>query len=152
MSIGKRFVIFVGLCLLLLTSAVGQARPPQSSEESKLFSLEKMWNQAQLQHDSGALKSMISDRFVSTEWDGELSSRDKFLDEIADPKFDPSLMSVQDMKVEFYNDTAIVIGVYHTKGKYNGKSYDHVGRFTDTWIRQLGLWKCIASHTSLLNK
>jgi ketosteroid isomerase-like protein len=141
-----------GLCLLGFASTFVQMGSAQSSEQTKLISLEKMWNQAQLQHDSGALKSMISDRFVSTEWDGELSSRDQFLAEIADPKFVPSVMSVDDVKVEFYGDTAIVIGVYHTKGKYNGKPYDHVGRFTDTWIRQNGLWKCVASHTSLLSK
>ncbi len=151
MSTGKVFLVLFGFCLLSLGIS-GQVSTPRSLEETKLLSLEKMWNQAQLQHDSGALKSMISDRFVSTEWDGELSSRNQFLDEIADPKFDPSVMSVSDMKVEFYDDTAIVIGIYHTKGKYNGKPYDHVGRFTDTWIRQKGLWKCVASHTSLLKK
>jgi len=150
MSTGKVFLGLFSFCLLSLTGILGQVSPPQNAEGTKLLSLEKMWNQAQLQHDSGALKSMISDRFVSTEWDGELSSHDQFLAEIADPKFDPSIMSVQDMKVEFYDDTAIVIGVYHTKGKYNGKPYDHVGRFTDTWIRQNGLWKCVASHTSLV--
>ena len=124
----------------------------QNPEESKLLSLEKMWNQAQMQHDSGALKSMIGDHFVNTEWDGAVSYRDAFLAEIADPKFDPSTMSVQDMKVEFYGDTAIVVGTYHAKGKNNGKPYEHIGRFTDTWIRQNSAWKCVASHSSLIQK
>jgi ketosteroid isomerase-like protein len=149
MSIRKTLLVLFCLAVLPLLAQTAYASNP---EESKLVALEKMWNQAQLQHDSGALKSMISDRFVSTEWDGVVSTRDEFLNEIADPKFDPAVMSVQDLKIEFYKDTAIVVGVYHTKGKYNGKPYEHTGRFTDTWIRENSAWKCVASHTSLIQK
>jgi len=142
------------LVLFIVASVFAAAQNPHSTnpEEARLISLEKMWNQAQMQHDSAALKGMISDRFVSTEWDGVLSTRDQFLSEISDPKFDPAVMSVEDVKVEFYDDTAIVIGVYRTKGKSNGKPYEHVGRFTDTWIRTNSVWKCVASHTSLIQK
>ena len=38
------------------------------------------------------------------------------------------------------------------KGTYQGKPYNHVGRFTDTWVLDLGKWQCVASHTSLLKK
>ena len=136
-------------CLVVTLFALAQNHP---ADESKLIALEKMWNQAQLQHDSGALKTLISDHFVNTEWDGTVTTRDQFLAEISDPKFDPSIMNVQDLKIEFYGDTAIVVGVYHTKGKYNGKPYEHTGRFTDTWVRVNSAWKCVASHTSLIQK
>ena len=144
-----RPMLLVLFCLLLTGSVLGQSSNP---EESKLIALEKMWNQAQLQHDSGALRSMVSDRFVSTEWDGVISNRDQFLTEISDPKFDPAAMNVQGLKIEFYKDTAIVVGIYHTKGKYAGKPYEHTGRFTDTWVRDNSAWKCVASHTSLIQK
>jgi ketosteroid isomerase-like protein len=150
MSVSK--TLLLTFCLAVTLSALSQTSRSPSSDESKLIALEKMWNQAQLQHDSGALKSLISDRFVNTEWDGTMTSRDQFLSEIADPKFDPSIMSVQDLRVEFYGDAAIVVGVYHTKGKYNSKPYEHTGRFTDTWVRDNAAWKCVASHTSLIQK
>ena len=70
----------------------------------------------------------------------------------SDPEFKPTMMNTQDVAVELYGDTAIVVGVYHAKGSYKGKSYEHVGRFTDTWIRQGKQWVCVASHTSLLPK
>jgi ketosteroid isomerase-like protein len=141
------------LCGVLFTTFLfAQKGPFGNAEEAKLISLERMWNQAQMQHDAIALKNMIGDRFVNTEWDGEVSNRGEFLAEIADPKFDPATMSVQDLKIEFYGDTAVVVGVYHTRGKYNGKLYEHVGRFTDTWVRQNTAWKCVASHSSLIQK
>ena len=51
-----------------------------------------------------------------------------------------------------YADSAVVAGLYRTKGTYEGKAYEHVGRFTDTWVYTEGRWQCVASHTSLLKK
>jgi len=120
--------------------------------ESKLVVLERLWNEAQVNRDSSALDALVSSRFVNTEWDGELSDKQKFLADIKDPHFRPSLANIQDVKVNFFRDTAVVTGIYHTQGTYQGKPYDHVGRFTDTWVMDLGKWQCVASHTSLLKK
>jgi hypothetical protein len=46
----------------------------------------------------------------------------------------------------------VVIGIYHTKGTYGSKPYEHVGRFTDTWVYEDGKWLCVASHSSLMKK
>jgi len=141
------------LCLLLLgagaTRVVAQRSDPR---ESKLFVLERMWNEAQVNRDSAALDALVSSRFVNTEYDGEVSDKQKFLADIRDPLFKPTIANIQDLKVNFFGDTAVVTGVYHTAGTYQGKPYDHVGRFTDTWIFDMGKWQCVASHTSLLKK
>ena len=140
-------------CLALALCAFAQgSRTGSSAEGAKLVALERMWNQAQLVRDAAAVAGMIGDKFVNTEYDGEVSDRGKFLADFADPKFQPSLMSIDDVKVEVYSSTAIVTGTYHTKGTYGSKPYDHVGRFTDTWLFQDGKWLCVASHTSLLKK
>jgi ketosteroid isomerase-like protein len=138
--------------LLLLSAACwGQVSTPgDDSQMPKLLTLEHMWNEAQVDRDSQALQGMIADRFINTEYDGEVSDREQFLADIRDPQFKPASANIQDLKVNFYRDTAVVTGVYHTKGAYNGKPYDHVGRFTDTWVRENGKWLCVASHTSLI--
>ncbi len=143
----------VVLCLLATLCAYAQAPQAVSSTESaKLVALERMWNQAQVSRDASAIASMIGDRFVNTEFDGEVSDRGKFLADFADPKFQPSIMSIDNVKVTIYATTAIVTGTYHTKGTYGAKPYEHFGRFTDTWIFQDGKWLCVASHSSLLKK
>jgi len=120
--------------------------------ESKLLILERMWNEAQVNRDAAALEALVSSRFVNTEWDGEVSSKQKFLADIKDPLFKPTGLTIQDVKMNFFGDAAIVTGTYHAQGSYQGKSYDHIGRFTDTWIQEDGKWECVASHTSLLKK
>jgi hypothetical protein len=140
-------------CLLVTLSAFAQApKEVAYTETAKLVALERMWNQAQVSRDAPAIAGMIGDKFINTEWDGEVSDRGKFLADFADPKFRPSLMNIQDVKVEMYATTAIVTGIYHTKGTYGAKPYEHFGRFTDTWVFQDGRWLCVASHSSLLKK
>jgi ketosteroid isomerase-like protein len=140
-------------CTVLCVSALAQAAGDDPrSREQQLIALEHMWNEAQVNRDSSALASMIADKFLNTEYDGEVSERGKFLADIADPQFKPSMLNIQDVKVIQYKDTAVVAGIYHTRGTYQGKPYDHVGRFTDTWVFQDARWQCVASHTSLLQK
>ena len=139
-------------CLLLALGTVRMAAQQADPRESKLLVLERLWNEAQVNRDSSALEALVSSRFVNTEWDGELSDKQRFLADIKDPRFKPTVANIQDVKMNFFGDTAVVTGVYHTQGTYQGKPYDHVGRFTDTWVLDLGKWQCVASHTSLLKK
>jgi len=143
-----------GCCLVLLLGPIGQAvaQKPDSSQESKLIVLEHIWNEAQVNRDAPVLDAMVDEHFTNTEFDGEVSDKAKFLADIKDPRFKPTAMNVEGMKVTFYNNTAVVIGDYHAKGTYMGKPYDHVGRFTDTWVFRDGKWVCVASHSSLIKK
>lgn len=153
LRIGRTSVKAAACCLLITVAALGQTSKTASSADSaKLIALERLWNQAQVIRDADAIASMIGDKFVNTEWDGEVTDRGRFLADFADPKFQPSIMSIDDVKVEMYGATAVVVGNYHTKGTYGGKPYEHFGRFTDTWVFQDGKWLCVASHTSLLKK
>jgi hypothetical protein len=141
--------------LLLILAALGAAsaqNPRDDSQETKLLFMEHLWNEAQVNRDSRSLDAMLGANFVNTEYDGEVSDRTKFLDGIKDPQFNLTSLTIQDTKVSMYGDSAVVIGTYRTKGTYQGKPYEHVGRFTDTWVFANGHWQCVASHTSLVKK
>jgi len=140
------------ICCFVLVVAATAFSQQADPRESKLAVLERLWNEAQVNRDSAALDALVSSRFVNTEWDGEMSDKQKFLADIRDPRFKPTQANIQDLKMNFFGDTAVITGIYHTQGTYQGKSYDHVGRFTDTWVMDQGKWQCVASHTSLLKK
>ncbi|PYX30980.1 MAG: hypothetical protein DMG77_08010 [Acidobacteria bacterium] len=142
-----------GLCCCLLLTVTLVATAQQSGpREAKLLVLERLWNEAQVNRDSSALDALVSDRFIDTEWDGDVSDKTKFLADIRDPLFKPTSVNIREAKVNLFGDTAVITGIYRTRGTYQGKSYDHLGRFTDTWIQEGGKWQCVASHTSLLKK
>lgn len=139
-------------CLVLIVGSAGLAAQQADPRESKLMILERLWNEAQVNRDAAALDALVSSRFVNTEYDGEVSDKQRFLADIRDPLFKPTLANIQNVKMNFFGDTAVITGTYHTAGTYQGKPYDHMGRFTDTWILDGGKWQCVASHTSLLKK
>jgi Domain of unknown function (DUF4440) len=143
------FCVF--LSLLSFTAAFAQ-NPKDDSQENKLLVMEHLWNEAQISHDARALESMIAAKFVNTEYDGEVSDKAKFLADVKDPQFNLTNLTIQGVKVNMYADSAVVVGAYRTKGSYQGKPYEHFGRFTDTWVFTEGRWQCVASHTSLLKK
>lgn len=140
--------------LLLVLPALGQVGqiPTDDSQPNKLIFMERLWNEAQVNRDARALDAMLGSHFVNTEYDGEVSDRAQFLAGIRDPQFNLTSLSIQDTKVSMYGDSAVVTGTYRTKGTYQGKPYEHVGRFTDTWVFAEGRWQCVASHTSLVKK
>ncbi len=140
------------ICCVALAGAVWAQSAQPDPRAAKLLVLEHMWNEAQVNRDSSALAAMVADGFTNTEFDGEVSDRNKFLADIRDPLFKPSFMNIDDVKVAFFQNTAIVTGTYRTKGTYSGKPYEHTGRFTDTWVNASGTWICVASHSSLVKK
>lgn len=148
-------VFQVASILLLLGSALGSAQvssPDTASEKSKLIALENAWNQAQLHRDGQALTSLISDDFVYTDWDGTVLHKAKFIADIKDPSVETTFVANEGVEVYFYPGVAVVTGAYRTKGKYQGKTFDHHGRFTDTWVRTGENWQCVASHTNLIQR
>ena len=138
--------------ILLLASSVAGAhgqRSKSGADKSKLVALENAWNQAQLHRDGPALDTLISDDFVYTDTDGTVLKKAKFIEDIKDPSGQMTFLANDNVEVVLYPGVAIVTGAYHAKGKWQGRAYDHYGRFTDTWIRAGDQWLCVASHTNL---
>src|ERR1700722_9147552 len=106
------------LSFLLVLGSVAMAAQQTDPRESKLLVLERMWNEAQVHRDAAALDALVSSRFVNTEWDGEVSDKQKFLADIRDPLFKPTVLNIQDVKMNFFGDTAVVTGTYRAQGSY----------------------------------
>ena len=143
------------LGLFVIAGFLARAQDTRRSEHGDrtlLIALENSWNQAQLHHDSKALDELVADTFISTDNDGGFQNKAQFLTDNRDTSYAPTVMANSDERVFFYDNTAVVAGVYHAKGTNKGKPFDHYGRFTDTWVFTKGKWLCVASHTSNLKK
>src|SRR6476661_1544916 len=139
----------------VLLSVWLMARDPANenrADASKLIALENAWNQAQLHHDSKAVSNLVSDAFVYTDYDGTVMNKAEFLKDLKDPAYHASLIANDEARVISYNNAAIVVGTYHSKGTYKRHSFVHDARSTDTWLYQDNKWQCVASHTTLIKK
>ena len=61
-----------------------------------------------------------------------------------------SAVKADDMRVFLYGNAAVVIGRWTAKGVEEGKPLDVVERFTDTFIRQNGQWRAVATQATAI--
>jgi len=147
----KIATILVVLEFASVLLAQGDSKP-FTPTKGTLIALENAWNQAQLRHDAKVLDALVPVTFVYSDYDGTVMNKTQFLADAQDPAYQPTLMVNEGVEVYVYMNAAVVTGTYHAKGKYQGKPFDHWGRFTDTWLYQSDRWQCVASHTNLIKK
>jgi ketosteroid isomerase-like protein len=143
------------LTLLLAVAALAftvrlQGRAKAGDDETQLIQLERSWNQAEMGRDAGAIASLFDDTLVYVDYDGSLRNRTEYLRSVASPSASPEHMYDEGMKVHVYSNAGVVSGVYRETGTAKGKPYTRRARFTDTWIKLNGQWKCVASQSTLI--
>lgn len=141
--------ICILLALILGLPLVFSGQTTQKGDEGQILALENAWNQAELQHDPAALELVLADDFVITEPDGSMQNKREHMAATRDPAYHYDLLVSDHFRIKVYDTVAVVTGAYHEKGSSKGVHFDRRGRFTDTWIRLGGTWRCVASHDSL---
>lgn len=114
------------------------------SAQAEVLALESSWIEAELHHDHVALARLMSDQLVLTEPDGSVINKADEIAFTADSDAHFEILESHDMKVLVDGDVSVVTGAYHEKGTFHGKSFEHRGRFTDTWVRHDRGWQCMA--------
>jgi hypothetical protein len=142
----------LGFLLLVTLAMAREGTNDSTAEASRLIALENAWNQAQLHHDSKAVSDLVADEFVYTDYDGTVMNKSQFLADLKNPEYRATLIANDQTRVISYLNAAIVVGIYHSKGTFKHKPFEHYGRFTDTWLYRNNKWQCVASHTNLIKK
>jgi ketosteroid isomerase-like protein len=139
------------LTFLLAAAAVapGMAQP-KTDVSATLKALEEKWAAAQVKADTATMESLLADTFVYTTIDGVLRSKQDMVREVKAGTLKITSAKVDDIKVNVYGDAAVVTGRWQGKGVEDGKPFDDTERWTDTWVRIKGEWRCVASQSTLL--
>lgn len=140
---------FLGL-LLMMGVGGAQQKMAAGGDEAALKAIEEKWDAASLKGDTAALSGLLADSFVSTDAEGKVKTRAESFAKMKAGAVKYEIAKVSDMKVSVYGDAAVVLGQWKGKMTSDGKHIDTTERFTDTFIRQNGQWRCVASHSSTL--
>ena len=146
----RMIVATAGLTLLVASMASAQQNH-RSDEGSHVIALDNSWNRALETKDTRALDMLLADTFVSVDIDGSMQNKREFLASIKAPEYQPPAQAVTEQSsVEVYGESAVVVGVFRSKGVDKGKKYMNRERFVDTWVKIDGTWKCAAAITVLI--
>ncbi len=119
---------------------------------SAIRRLEERWEAAIRAHDVRIVSELLANDFVATSTSGRVGSKSKVLSEIRRDKTIYKVAEARNMSVRTESDNvAVVTGVARESGAASdGKRFSNSRRFTDTWVKRNGKWRCIASQATQL--
>jgi ketosteroid isomerase-like protein len=139
------------LGLIVLTAAIfAQDKSATTNDEIQVKQLERAWNEAESRHDVAAVTAIVGDTLSYIDFDGSVMNKAEYLRDVTKTAYQADHLYDEGLKVTIYGNAAVVNGVYRETGTSKGKKYVHRVRFTDTWIKQNGVWRCVASQNTLI--
>jgi ketosteroid isomerase-like protein len=157
LSIQER--IFRRFCLSLagfslVVSFEGAALTAQASENEDvkvLLQLENEIARAWVQQDTQTLEQILADDYTLSGTGDALIGKTQYIAGLDNPEFETDSAIIDQLRIRVYGDAGVVTGraAYKGRSKKRG-SYLRRFRFTDTFIRHDGTWKCVATHASAL--
>jgi len=143
------------LSFVLLTLTVPTLVPNTGGSTGKggtttkaLIALEHRWAKAMLSADLAALDDILADSYVDTGEDGERSDKRRSRWVLKSRTLRFETLSLSDMRVFTYGNAAVVVGIARQRGMYQCNPLPARVAFTDTFVRQNGTWRAVASHRS----
>jgi uncharacterized protein (TIGR02246 family) len=136
--------------LLLAGLPAGAQSAEQSAEQNRIRALENVWTQAVREKDVKGIALLVGKDLVYVDYDGKVMNKTEYLASVAAPEVHYEHVVSSSMQVQFFGQSAVVIGIYTEKGEKKGKPYMHRERYIDTWVRENGLWMCVASQATLM--
>lgn len=145
-----RVAALLVLCLLSLV-VFSYGRPQsKSDDEGRILALETAWNHAEQAKDVAALDQLLAPELVYIDYDGSIMNKAEFLAAAKSEGLSPEQIVNETQSATVFGDCAVVTGIYREKGVNKGKPYTRRGRFTDTWVKINGTWRCVASQSTLI--
>jgi hypothetical protein len=144
----KHIVVAMMLGAVVLTSAPAQKGGSRPGTAQVLMELEKQWVDALMKSDTAKLNAIFAEAYVDTDEHSQRSDKQAVLAVLKSGDLKIESIKLSDMKVYDYGDAAVVTGSAAQVGNFQGHPLAAKVIFTDTFIRQNGKWRAVASHRS----
>jgi Domain of unknown function (DUF4440) len=147
----KRAIAFLLLPTLFLAPAGTQKKPRAdraNADAHALTELEIKWVSALMKSDTATLDEIFADGYVDTDEHSQRSDKQGVFSVLKSGELKMESIKLSDMKVYIYGDAAVVIGSSAQTGNFQGQAVAPKILFTDTFIKQKGKWRAVASHRS----
>jgi len=129
---------------------VGEVIGPADAQREALMALERTWAKSVMTHDAAPLEGLLADDFTQTSETGEVRGREETIARVGSGTSEFTSGGLEDMRVRFYGDTAVVTGRFRGAGRSGEEPFTVDVRWTDTFVRRDGRWVCVASHSSTI--
>lgn len=130
----ERYFILLFLCISLIANA-----------QKTIVESETMRFKAQIEQDSNALKTILSDDLVYIHSNALTESKSDFLHSIKTGNITyKSMQPEEGRSIRQYGKTGISNGIVHATGILNGNPFDIRLRYTAVYLKKKGKWQLVS--------
>jgi ketosteroid isomerase-like protein len=132
--------VCAAMCGVLCAAIPASAQPghlkgdPKRVERVHIEALEQQWRSAQLNDDVAAMDKLLSDDFLGITANGEVVTKEQFLDRMRNRVLTISTMEMSEQKIKLVGQVAIVTSLAQVDGTSDGQPL--AGRFRYTRVYQ----------------
>jgi ketosteroid isomerase-like protein len=120
--------------------------------EAELLKLEREFAAAIVSNDLEGIGRLVTDDWIIIDPNGEIVDRARFFEVIKSGALTHDTMESEDFRVRIYGDSAVVIGLTRSKGKFMGQEFSTQERATDVFVKRDGGWLCVLTHLTRFPK
>ncbi len=135
---------------LLLTIPVAHV-VAQDADKTLAAALRKQadaWDVAIVKKDRKAIADNMSESFFMIGSTGETADKAKFVADLTSPDITIEPYTVDEFKIRIYGNTALINGATNMHGVEGGKPFTTHYRFTDTYVKEGGVWHIVNVQTT----
>ncbi len=110
-----------------------------------ILKLEADFADAIVRSDVQALDGLLADDWIIVDPDGGIIDKARFLGVIESGLLTHEMMEATDVRVHIHGDTAVVVALTTTRGKFSGLPFTTTERAADVFVRQGDQWRCVFS-------
>jgi ketosteroid isomerase-like protein len=148
----KRTIAFLLLAVAVVAIARAQKEGAGQSSDAAtqaLVQVENNWVNALIKSDITVLDSIFADTYVDTDEHSHRGGKQDVFSFLKSGDLKLDSIKLSDMQVHLYGDAAVVIGSSEQAGSFLGGPLAAKIIFTDTFVKQNGKWRAVASHRSV---
>lgn len=144
----------MGIVALAIVALTAQTPKPKgtagrsSSDEAAVMEIENSWPEAVIKKDIPTLEKYYADDVTDVGPDGSLATKQKDIDDIRSGVFVVESANATELTPRIYGNAAVVTGVGQITGKYKDQDISGRYRFTDTFVKRNGEWRCVATQAT----
>ena len=125
------------------------AAPPENVDEV-ITQLEKDWVAAIVKKDVATIDALLASDFNGTSPTGSTFPKAEAIEELKAGTYAVESMTMDEVSVNVYGNTAVSFTSQQEKSKLNGKDISGHYHFTNVWVKKDGKWQVVSSHGSRL--
>jgi ketosteroid isomerase-like protein len=142
--------------LLALILAIPMAHVfAQDADKTLAAALKKQadaWDVAIVKKDRKAIADNMSETFFMIGSSGETENKAQFVADLTSPDITIEPYTVDEFKIRIYGNTALINGATNMHGVEGGKPFVTRYRFTDTYVKEDGVWRIVNVQTTRIKQ